>query len=68
MFRLNDDEGDKKAFPYPLPMEPLTKTLSGMPLPVFYTAVLGCVGVSALVGSIIGRSLPGMFLVLMIGD
>lgn len=49
-----------KAFPYHLPMEATQKSLAGIPLAMFYPALLAFVGASGFIGSIVGRAMPGM--------
>mmetsp|Transcript_30974 Transcript_30974/g.68639 ORF Transcript_30974/g.68639 Transcript_30974/m.68639 type:complete len:1037 (+) Transcript_30974:146-3256(+) len=56
--RFEPDEPSTKAFPYPLPMDGAQKTLSGIPLPLFYPALAAFVGAAGFAGSLFGRALP----------
>lgn len=52
-------EESNKPFPYHLPLDPNTRTLASIPLPLFYPGVLALAAVAGLAGSTVGRGLPG---------
>lgn len=54
-----EDEESNKPFPYPLPLDPNTRMLASIPLPLFYPGVLALAAVAGLVGSTAGKGLPG---------
>lgn len=54
-----EDDASNKPFPYPLPLDPNTRTLASIPLPLFYPAVLGLAAVAGLGGMTVGKGLPG---------
>lgn len=53
------DEESTKPFPYALPLDPNTRTLASIPLPLFYPGVLALAAVAGLLGSTAGKGLPG---------
>ncbi|KAF8060559.1 SULTR2 [Scenedesmus sp. PABB004] len=51
-------EESTKPFPYELPLDPNTKALASVPLPLFYPGVLALAAVAGLAGATVGRGLP----------
>jgi hypothetical protein len=54
-----EDEESTKPFPYALPLDPNTRTLASIPLPLFYPGVLALAAAAGLLGSTVGKGLPG---------
>lgn len=52
-------EESTKPFPYPLPLDPNTKTLASIPLALFYPGVLALAAAAGMMGNTVGRGLPG---------
>jgi hypothetical protein len=54
-----EDEEAGRPFPFPLPLDPNTRTLASIPLVLFYPGVLALAAAAGLAGSTVGRGLPG---------
>jgi hypothetical protein len=52
-------EESTKPFPYPLPLDPNTKTLASIPLALFYPGVLVLAAAAGVMGSTVGKGFPG---------
>jgi hypothetical protein len=56
-------EESTKPFPYPLPLDPNTKTLASIPLALFYPGVVALAAAAGMFGNTVGRGLPGEHIV-----
>uniref|UniRef100_A0A383VE54 Uncharacterized protein n=1 Tax=Tetradesmus obliquus TaxID=3088 RepID=A0A383VE54_TETOB len=57
-FEVPTTEESTKPFPYPLPLDPNTKTLASIPLALFYPGVLALAAAAGMMGNTVGRGLP----------
>jgi hypothetical protein len=58
-------EESTKPFPYPLPLDPNTKTLASIPLALFYPGVVALAAAAGMIGSTVGKGLPGELYLLL---
>lgn len=57
-FQSEPEDSRPRAFPYPIPMDPTTKSLSNIPQAMFYPALVAFIGGSAFAGSLVPKVLP----------